>query len=176
MVIEFCPMYSIGFLTSSESVLFCKCMSFMFSILQKFWAHSSLYIWSSNRFSGQLQKLSGKRCLCRSEKGCTCLPVSLQLCSNKRPRFSLMLVSLPCVFYPWTRQGHKLTYMYHNPATFILTSERLQAAGVAVFWPTPGFKGKTFTALCSQQRDLNFCICITATSGVLSRDVSCLSF
>jgi len=59
MVIEFCPVYSIGFLTSSESVLLLqvqqeKSMSFMFSMLQKFWAHSSLCIWSSDRFSGQL--------------------------------------------------------------------------------------------------------------------------
>ena len=61
----------------------------------------------------------------------------------------------------------------------IRTSKKFQAAGeacVAVFWPIPGFKGKTFTALCSQQRDLNFCICITPTAGVLLRDFSCLSF
>ena len=31
-----------------------KSTRFMFSRLWKFWAHSSLYIWSSNRFSGQL--------------------------------------------------------------------------------------------------------------------------
>ena len=61
MVTEFCPMHSIGFLTSSEFVLLLqvqqeKSMSFVFSMLQKFWAHSSLYIWSSDRFSGQVVK------------------------------------------------------------------------------------------------------------------------
>ena len=52
----------------------------------------------------------------------------------------------------------------------IRTSKKLQAAGeacMAVFWPTPRFKGKTFTVPCPQQRDLNFCICITPIAEVL---------